>query len=239
MEITKREILVSVAIIAVMLSIGLIIYGKISDYDMTKNQDYSLAAKIEEDADLFQYCMRTNIGNAFVYGELKAVDTVTYPEIGGAYSSVKKVKEEYTMHIRTVRVKCGNTWTTETETYWTWDEVDSWNEHANEISFLGVKFDYGTIKFPSRDYICEQDESPDVRYVYYGAPAECLGTIYAELRGNTISNVSGIYEGQSIEDVLSHMTSNWGGMIFWLVWICLTGTLVFGFCYLENRWLED
>ena len=200
MEITKREILVSVAIIAVMLSIGLIIYGKISDYDMTKNQDYSLAAKIEEDADLFQYCMRTNIGNAFVYGELKAVDTVTYPEIGGAYSSVKKVKEEYTMHIRTVRVKCGNTWTTETETYWTWDEVDSWSEHAN---------------------------------------AECLGTIYAELRGNTISNVSGIYEGQSIEDVLSHMTSNWGGMIFWLVWICLTGTLVFGFCYLENRWLED
>lgn len=93
MEVTKREILVSVVIIAVMLSIGLIIYGKITDYEMTKNQDYNTAMKIEEDSDLFQYCMRTNIGHAFAYGELKAVDPVTYPEIGGAYSSVKKVKE--------------------------------------------------------------------------------------------------------------------------------------------------
>ena len=30
--------------------------------------------------------MRTNVGNAFVYGDLKAVDTVTYPEIGGEYT---------------------------------------------------------------------------------------------------------------------------------------------------------
>ena len=143
------------------------------------------------------------------------------------------------MHTRTVSVKCGDTWTTRTETYWTWDEVDSWSEHAYEISFLGAKFDYGTIKFPSRDYICEQDESSDVRYVYYGAPAECVGTIYAELKDNTISNVSGIYKDRSIEDVLNSMTSGLGGVIFWLVWICLTGALVFGFCYLENRWLED
>lgn len=46
--------------------------------------------------------MRTNAGNAFVYGDLKAVDTVTYPEIGGEYIYIEKVKERYTMHTRQV-----------------------------------------------------------------------------------------------------------------------------------------
>ena len=30
--------------------------------------------------------MKTNIGNAFVYGELKAIDTVSYDEIEGDFS---------------------------------------------------------------------------------------------------------------------------------------------------------
>lgn len=41
---------------------------------------------------MFQYGMDTNVGNAFVYGDLKAVDTVTYPEIGGEYMYVEKLK---------------------------------------------------------------------------------------------------------------------------------------------------
>lgn len=41
---------------------------------------------------MFQYGKDTNVGNAFVYGDLKAVDTVTYPEIGGEYMYVEKSK---------------------------------------------------------------------------------------------------------------------------------------------------
>ena len=100
-EITKREILVSVSIVAIMLLIGVLIAGKISDYQLDKNEKYNKAIKIESQ-ELFEYGMRTNAGNAFVYGDLKAVDTVTYPEIGGEYIYIEKVKERYTMHTRQV-----------------------------------------------------------------------------------------------------------------------------------------
>ena len=63
-EITKREILASVSIIAVLLLIGFIISGKISDHLMDKNEKYNKAVKIE-DQELFEYGMRTDIGNAF------------------------------------------------------------------------------------------------------------------------------------------------------------------------------
>lgn len=123
-EITKREILASISIVAVMLLIGILIAGKISDYHLDKNEKYNKAIKIESH-ELFEYGMRTNVGNAFVYGDLKAVDTVTYPEIGGEYMYIKKVKERYTMHTRrvshrkTVNGKTHTYYTT--ETYWTWE----------------------------------------------------------------------------------------------------------------------
>ena len=90
-EITKREIIASISIIAVMILIGVLISEKISEHQMDKNEVYNKAVKIES-TDLFQYSMDTNVGNAFVYGDLKAVDTVTYPEIGGEYMYVEKVK---------------------------------------------------------------------------------------------------------------------------------------------------
>lgn len=82
MEITKREILASVSIVAIMLFVGILISQKISEYQTDKNEIYNKAVKIES-SDLFQHGLDTDVGNAFVYGELKAVDTVTYPEISG------------------------------------------------------------------------------------------------------------------------------------------------------------
>ena len=84
MEITKREALASVSIVAVMLLIGFLISGKIQNSIMDDNEQYNKAVKIENE-ELFQYGMDTNVGDAFVYGDLEAVDTVTYPEIGGEY----------------------------------------------------------------------------------------------------------------------------------------------------------
>lgn len=130
--ITKREAIFSIAIIAIMLLIGVVIHENINDKIMLQHQEYNTALRIDDDADLFAYGMRTNIGKAFSYGELKAVDTVTYPEVGGSYSYIEKVKERYTKHTRTVtRTRTVNgksqTYTT-TETYWTWDKIDSWGK---------------------------------------------------------------------------------------------------------------
>ena len=76
--ITKRKILVSVSIIAVMITIGLFIAGKISDHQLDRNAKYNKAVKIESQ-EMFQYGMDTDVGDAFVYGDLEAVWRLSIP----------------------------------------------------------------------------------------------------------------------------------------------------------------
>jgi hypothetical protein len=240
MDVTKREVLFSIVIICIMLIIGIVISGNINDAVMEKQQEYTTALQIDNDKDLFEYGMRTNIGNAFVYGELKAVDTVTFDEVGGQYSYIEKIKEKYTRHTRTVTVydEDGDPVGTREEVYWTWDEVDSWDKHSEKITFLGVEFDYGTINFPYHSYIDTQDGGHHIRYVYYGSPICSTGTIYTKLGDGTIPQ-STMYHGSTIEETLEIKTSDFGIVFFWIVWLFLTGGAVYGFCYLDNRWLED
>lgn len=240
--ITMREILASISIVAIMILFGIIISENISDHYLNKNKEYHQAIKIESQ-DLFEYGMKTNIGNAFVYGNLKAIDTVSFPEIDGKYMSVEKVKERYTMHTRTVtktRTVNGKSQTyTEVETYWTWDTIERWNQHCNKVTFLGVEFNYGQIYTPNEHYIDTQRESSNIRYVYYGSPTEYTGTLYANLNNNTVNNPK-FLNGLNIEEAVKRMESDetvWI-IMFWIFWIGLTGFLVYGFYYLDNNWLE-
>ena len=241
MEITKREILASISIIAILLTIGLWISSSITNARLDRDEIYNKAAKIT-DSDIFEYGMRTNVGNAFVYGDLSAVDTVTYPEIGGEYMYVRKVKEKYTRHTRTVtktRVVNGKTQTyTTTETYWTWDEVDRESKMCNEISFTGVVFPSNKIDIPGAYHIKTIKESSKIRYVYYGVGIKYVGTIFADLRDGTIPDSTRFYNNRTIEETVEQLQSfNWN-ILFWIFWIALTGTAVYGFYYLENNWLE-
>lgn len=54
MEITKREIIISISISVVMLIIGLFISGKITDIQNDRNAEYQKAVHIE-DSELFQH----------------------------------------------------------------------------------------------------------------------------------------------------------------------------------------
>lgn len=239
-EITKREILASVSIIAIMLIIGILISNKISEYQMDKNEIYNKAIKIDS-KDLFQHGMDTNIGNAFVYGDLKAVDTVTFPEIGGQYMSVTKVKERYTQHTRTVtrNRKVGKTTQvyTTTETYWTWDAVDSWKKNCEKVSFLGIEFNYGDIYEPHEDKITTQKESSHIRYVYYGSPTKYTGTIFTELKNGTINNTD-FFNNMTIDETVEHLELEVLLWAFWIIWIIVMGATLYGFYYLDNEWLE-
>lgn len=240
--VTKREILLSIAIVCIMLLFGFLIADAINDSVMEKHQEYNTALQINADKELFEYGMRTNIGNAFVYGELKAVDPVGYEEVEGQYSYIKKVKEKYTKHTRVVtktRTVNGKTQThTETETYWTWDEVDKWSKCSTKITFVDVEFDYGTIDFPSSSHIKTIKESSKIRYAYYGAPAQCTGTLYTELKDGTINGAS-FHQHSTIEETIESLESNWELVLFWIGWVLLTGGAVVGFYYIDNGWLED
>lgn len=240
-EITKREILASISIIAVMILFGILISSKISECQMDKNEIYNKVVKIESQ-EMFQYGMDTNVGNAFVYGDLKAVDTVTYPEIGGEYMYVEKIKEQYTMHTRqvahtrTVNGKSQTYYTT--ETYWTWDKVGSEDIKCKEILFCGVIFTSNKIDLPGTDYIDTIEESSHVRYKYYGVDTEYKGTIFTDLRDKTISDNTSFYNNLTIDETIERLESDFPIIIFWIFWVILIGGMVFGFYYLDNRWLD-
>lgn len=248
--VTKREVLFSIVIIAVMLVFGFMISSGISNSLMNDYQEYNTALQIDNNKDVFQHGMRTDIGNAFVYGELKAVDTVSYDEIEGDFSYIKKVKEKYTKHTRIVTKtrtnSKGETETyTEEEEYYTWDYVSQESKSSTKIDFIGVEFPYGKIPLPSEREIktvyAGSDwwhSSGDIRYVYYAAPAECKGTLYAVLKDNTISNVHFYYD-ENIEDTIESLESEWQIIVFWIFWILLIGGLVVVFYVIDNKWLED
>ena len=236
-EITYREILASISIVAVMLLIGFVISGKISQIQDDKNAKYNKAVKIES-ADLFRYGMDTNVGNAFVYGELKAVDTVTYPEIGGEYMYVEKIEEHYNRHTRTYTTTDGKGHTRiHTEVYWSWDYAGSEDMQCKEVSFCGIVFDSNKIKLPSADYIDTIKESSHVRYKYYGTKTKYTGTIFTKLKDKTISDSTHFYE-MSIKETKDKLERNIGVVIFWIIWIIVMVLAVFGFYYIDNEWLE-
>lgn len=235
-KITVREILASISIIAVMTLIGFVISGKISDYEMDRNEIYNKAVKIES-REMFQYGMETNIGNAFVYGKLKAVDTVSYPELDKEYIYIEKVKEKYTKHTRVV--KKGKT--SHTETYHTWDEVSREDKKCKEISFLGIKFESNKFKqLPCVEYIDTINESRKIRYKYYGIGTEYQGTILTELCGGTISDNTAFYNNRNIAETVKHLELGTKALvcIFWVLWGILMVGIVYGFYSLENKWLE-
>lgn len=239
MRITKREVILSVAIAAVLLIVGFFISGKISDRQNDKNAEYQKAIHIQ-DTDMFRYGMDTNAGNAFVYGELSAVEPVTYPEIGGEYMAVEKVKERYTMHTRTYTTTDGKGHTqTHTQHYWTWDNVGQEEIQCEEITFCGVKFPSNKIYLPGAEYIDTIKKSSSIRYKYYAVLPEYTGTIYTNLSDNTISDYSDFYENRTIDEALKICTSSVWLTVFWIFWVILISGAVIGFCYFENDWLED
>lgn len=53
-----------------------------------------------------------------------------------------------------------------------------------------------------------------------------------------ISNMIIRRENIDIEETVEYLESGGGVIIFWIFWILLTGGCVFGFYYIDNKWLE-
>lgn len=249
MEITKREIIISVAIAVLMLIIGFFISGKITDMQNDKNAEYQKAVHIE-DSELFRYSMDTNVGNAFVYGDLQAIDTVTFDEIDGEYLHVEKIKKLYERHEREVaETDSEGKSHTKIEVYYEWETEDIESKTSQNITFCGIEFPYEKIPFVSdkyiktintdREYSWKSGEYVKVKYEYFGTPIKHTGTIYTKLLDRTISDNTTFYENTSIDQLLKNFTSHVGNFLFWVVWIILTIASVCSFCYLDNYWLED
>lgn len=216
MEINKREIIISVAVAAVMLTIGFFISGKITDIQNDKNAEYQKAVHIE-DSELFQYGMDTNIGNAFVYGDLQAVDTVTFDEIGGEYLHVEKIKERYERHERAVtKTDSKGKMHTKVEVYYKWETEDWEVRHSENIRFCGIEFPYEKIPYSldnhiktinsAKEYSWKSGGYVKVRFKYYGTFPKHTGTVYTQLSDGTISDNSRFFRDYTIEQALDSCT---------------------------------
>lgn len=67
--------------------------------------------------------------------------------------------------------------------------------------------------------------------------ADCV----TELKDNTISDGSTFIQTDTLDSAVDYMVSSSTAMIvgFWILWVAVIGAAVYGFCYLDNRWLED
>lgn len=151
---------------------------------------------------------------------------------------VRKVEEHYNMHTRTVTTTDSKGKKhTRTETYWTWDYAGEEDKSCKTINFCGIDFDSSKIPFPGKDYIDTLSGGYHVRFKYYGVPAVNKGTIFTNLKDKTINNTK-YYNNMDLDETFKYVTTHFPMWLFWVLWIMLTGAAVFGFCYLENRWLE-
>ena len=237
MKITKREVLFSIAIVAVMITLGFIISDKISNKVMDKNYVCNTAVHITSD-EQFKYGMTTNVGNAFVYGDMKANEPVTYDEIGSNYMSVTKVKEVYTMHTRTVTTTDGKGHTsTHMETYWTWDYAGEERKVTEQVTFCNSVLDFSRIKKIDENYITTITHGM-TRYKYYGCPIEIKGTLFANLKDNNIEKNAMFIRDKTIDESVKALIESKAVMIFWLCWALLIAVVVGVFYYFDNRWID-
>lgn len=95
----------------------------------------------------------------------------------------------------------------------------------------------GTINYFPESYITTLDAGFHLRDVYYGSALLYEGTLYANLTDNTITETS-FYCDRTINETIEHLETEWQLVLFWVFWIALTGFVVWGFYYIDNRWLE-
>ena len=151
---------------------------------------------------------------------------------------IKKEKERYTRHCRVVRYKSGETYHTRTEYYWTWDYVDHESKKSKKVNFCGNTFSIKKIDIPSSDKIKTIKKSSRIRYVYYGVPAKCIGTIFTELKNGTIEDNNVFYKNMTIEETNNEFQRNAVLPLFWTGWVILSCFIIYGWFYLKNDWLE-
>lgn len=242
--ITKREILVSIAITLILVGLGFCISSVIENKTNESNEKYFKSLKINNDEEMFKYAIKTNIGYVLAHGKVQAVEGVSIEDIDGKYFKIRKVKEQYTRHTRQVAHtrKVGNTTQTyyTTEVYWTWDYVSEEQFHTEKFNFIGVDFDYEIIKFNNENYKETKKDGYYIRYQYYTIPIEFEGTLFSYINNNTI-NQNIFSTNYTIEEIIKEKENdvNNGNIMFWSIWIILIVIIDFGYVYLENNYLED
>lgn len=164
----NKKLLLSLGVVAgavFLFSIGVWIEGKIVDGAEQKARMYQTSIQTKSEKE-FNYAIDTKQGRILAEVTVKSVDLVKFDEMNKEFVKVKKTKERYTRHertvcetkyrtetrTRTVYDSVNKTYDTETyteevpyeechqETYYTWDQIDRWEKSAKEVDMMGRKY---------------------------------------------------------------------------------------------------
>ena len=243
--VTPREVIFSFLIVGVLFSIGFLVSSGIKKSVDEKNLKFRQAIQIRDSGTELKQACETDVGNAFVEGEFKAVDTVTWEGLDGEHLWIKRNKEKYTMHTRTVSYivtdSKGRPRTRfRIETYWTWDVVETDKNHSKEVSFCGNTYPYDTFSYDMVSYSRHvKNTGFHTRDVFYYLPKEFRGSFFATLKDGKINSKPTLYQNTTIEELYKSATKSFAVCVFWVLWTMLMIAAVVGFVVLDNKWLED
>lgn len=234
-DITKREIIASIIIIVIMISFGIVISNYFQNLITSNNEKYFKAAKIENDEELFDYAIRTEVGRVLVYGTAKANQPVTYPILDGEYFSVIRVTERKVEEVRYVPTPDGGMLVTD----YVWKEEKVESKNTETFTFLGQELTFNDFEFNDYDYLGTFNQSANLRYKYYGLPTKFDMTLYSVVRGGQLSeNV--VFENKTIDEVMKNAENSHTifSIFFWLFWFVIIIFVLFIFYLSENRYLN-
>ena len=243
MEITKREILFSSIIIAVLLGIGILISKPITTAATDNALNVASAVRVD-DSNKFGYIKRTNVGTFLAEGELIANDTIRLLELSRGYSRVVKIEQEYCCHVETYTTTDSKGRTTvHTRTYWSWDDKKRDDFSTEDFTFLGEKFTAREIRYgiPTvMDTIIYNRKvfGNDRRWVYHTAPITVEGMMEGNAADGKYNDLK-FRRGAKIERVveLAEKRIDTAPIVFWVFWGLLIVGAVVLFYVAENHWL--
>ena len=244
-ELTLREAIFAFLIVGAMTVVGFFIANEIEQHVHANQLMYRQAAQIDNNVDEFKLALSTDVGHAFVEGDLEAVDKVKHEKLHGEWLAIDASYEKYTMHTRTVHYtvtdsKGRSHSRTRTETYWSWDRYDRIRMKSKHVDFSGAKFPTSKFDFGG----CSHKEATvsigwHKRIVFHVVPAKMHGTVFTKVMDGTISDATLFWKGHSLKTVYEDYVTSHAVCIFWAIWIGFTIGIVVLFFYGENYWLED
>jgi hypothetical protein len=242
-KITLREVLFSIFLFGILMLFGTLISWRIKSYTHNKNLIYRQAAQIKNNPDEFKWALETDIGNAFVEGELKAINHVTHPKLGINVTSYSAAYQHYNKHTRLVtRTRTdskgkSHKYTT-TETYWSWDTYKRENDNVKKVEFSGVEFDYNKFDLDNFYKSKKVNNGYRDRILFGYIPTKINGSFFCEIKNKNI-NKKITLRNVSLEKLYEHYTTSYFNMIFWVCWVIVSIILMFVFYICENYWLEN
>lgn len=246
-SLTAREVIFAFFLTGILSVIGWCIADTIERRVHSKKLMYKQAVQIESNADQLEWALSTDIGHAFIEGSLEAIDTVSHEHLAGKWLEIYAVHQRYTMHTRlktyTVTDAKGKSHVrTKTETYWSWDTVDTECLRSKKVKFLGIEFLNSVFAYPRSSFDKHEVVKTGInkRIVFDALSPSIVGSVFAELKDHTIANGPVEFcRDAKLQDMYKSMTTSYALPIFWTSWIILMALALGAFFAIENDWLED